>query len=280
MVNLSELIQRQPEPYPWSEGEKIPWDNPGFSQRMLQEHLTDRHDAASRRVAIIDRHVDWIHDEVLQQQPSRILDLGCGPGLYMRRLAHLGHDCSGIDFGPASIEFAREQARAGNLSSQYHLGDIRQVAYGEGFDLVMLIFGELNVFHPDDAWLILRKSREALLPGGQLLLEVHTYDAVQRIGTAPANWRTSKRGLFSPKPHLLLEESFWNENQHAATTRYYVVDAETAEVDRYAASVQAYTDEEYRSRIVASGFDTPRCISSLDPEEEASDFLVYLATAV
>jgi SAM-dependent methyltransferase len=278
-VNLIDLVKRQAEPKPWAEGEKIPWDDPGFSQRMLQEHLTDRHDAASRRSAIIDRHVEWIHNEVLKKRPSRVLDLGCGPGLYTSRLARLGHTCVGIDFGPASIDYAREQAQGQRFECDYHLGDIRQVDYGDGFDLAMLIFGELNVFHPEDAVSILRKSRAALRPGGQLLLEVHTFDAVQRIGTAPATWRTSESGLFSPKPHLLLEESFWNEHQRAATTRYFVVDAETATGDRYAATAQAYTDEDYRSLISSAGFELPKAFPSLDGTEGSDDFLVYAATA-
>jgi hypothetical protein len=142
----------------------------------------------------------------------------------------------------------------------------------------MLIFGEFNVFRSDDAADILRKSREALRPGGQLLLEVHTFDAVQRIGNDPASWRSSESGLFSANPHLLLEESFWNEDQRAATTRYYVVDAETAAVERFAASVQAYTDEEYQTLITASGFESPNSFRSLNGTEESDDFLVYLAT--
>jgi 2-polyprenyl-3-methyl-5-hydroxy-6-metoxy-1,4-benzoquinol methylase len=130
-LELLDLIRRRSEPEPWAEGEKIPWDEPGFSERMLQEHLTDRHDAASRRGLIIDRHVHWIHTEMLQERHSRVLDLGCGPGLYTSRLARAGHQCVGIDFGPASIQFAREQARNENLSCHYQLGDIRQVDYGE-----------------------------------------------------------------------------------------------------------------------------------------------------
>jgi predicted TPR repeat methyltransferase len=44
---------------------------------------------------------------VLQSEPQRILDLGCGPGLYTQRLASLGHTCVGIDISPASIAYAR-----------------------------------------------------------------------------------------------------------------------------------------------------------------------------
>ena len=102
-MKLMDIVRRQRVPKPWSEGEKIPWNDPEFSRRMLDEHLSQAHDAASRRFEIIDKHVDWIHTHVLKGNPTRILDLGCGPGLYTNRLARLGHHCVGIDFSPASI---------------------------------------------------------------------------------------------------------------------------------------------------------------------------------
>ena len=88
-MNLLDLVRRQPIPEPWAEGQKIPLDDPSFSRRMLREHLSQDHDAASRRFAIIDQHVAWIHHQVLSDRTSRILDLGCGPGLYTSRLSRL-----------------------------------------------------------------------------------------------------------------------------------------------------------------------------------------------
>ena len=41
----------------------------------------------------LERHVEWVHRELLGGSPSRVLDLGCGPGLYTDRLAALGHEC-------------------------------------------------------------------------------------------------------------------------------------------------------------------------------------------
>ncbi len=32
-MNLLDLVHRQPIPEPWSEGEKIPWDDVHFSSR-------------------------------------------------------------------------------------------------------------------------------------------------------------------------------------------------------------------------------------------------------
>ena len=74
-MKLIDIIRRNPRPAPWSEGEKIPWDDPRFSERMLKEHLSQEHDKASRRAFIIDQHNQWIHKEVLNNKTSRILDL-------------------------------------------------------------------------------------------------------------------------------------------------------------------------------------------------------------
>ena len=104
-LNLRDIVSRAPLA-PWCEGDNIPWDDPAFSRRMLREHLSQDHDLASRRLERIDSHVAWIHAEVLGSTPSRVLDLGCGPGLYAHRLARRGHACSGIDFGPSCVTFA------------------------------------------------------------------------------------------------------------------------------------------------------------------------------
>jgi SAM-dependent methyltransferase len=254
-MNLLDLINRTSVPEPWSEGEKIPWDEPGFSERMLKEHLSQDHDAASRRFEHIDAHVDWIHRELLGGQPSQVLDLGCGPGLYTSRLARLGHTCTGIDFSPASIAYAREEARRDGLACTYVQGDIRTTDYGAGFDLVMFIYGELNAFRPEGAETILCKACGALADDGLLLLEVSKFEALEKWGKSGSSWYTSPTGLFSDRPHLYLEESFWDEEQSVVTRRFYVVDAESGEVTPHAMGTQAYTGEEYRELLERYGFE-------------------------
>ena len=254
-MNLLDVIHRIKIPEPWSEGEKIPWDEPGFSERMLKEHLSQEHDAASRRSEKIDAHVDWIHRDLLGKRPSSVLDLGCGPGLYASRLARLGHTCKGIDFSPASIAYAREEAEKDGLTCTYVHQDIRTADYGIGFDLVMFIFGEFNAFHPDGVKTILRKACDALADGGVLLLEVSKFEALEEWGKSGSSWYTFPTGLFSARPHLYLEENFWNEEQSVAVRRFYIVDAESGEVTPHAMGTQAYTDEEYRELLERCGFE-------------------------
>lgn len=269
MSALLDIVQRRQPPGNWVEGDKIPWNDPAFSERMLAFHLSPDHDAASRRPALIDRHVRWIHEDVLGGQPVRVLDLGCGPGLYASRLARLGHACVGVDFSPASIQHAREIAQAEGLDCTYREGDLREVAFGDGYGCAMLIYGEFNVFRRQDARAILRRAHAALVDGGALVLEPHTFTAVEKVGRQGASWYTSEGGLFSPDPHLYLYETYWDEHAHVTTERYFIVDAATAAVTRYASSMQAYTDEEYRALLSECGFGEISFFPSLTGQPEA-----------
>ena len=275
-----EIVNRDPHPIPWSEAENIPWDEPGFSRRMLAEHLTQEHDAASRRFKVIDRHVRWIHRRVLHRSPSLVLDLGCGPGLYASRLAKLGHQCKGIDYSPSSIEYARSQAAREGLNCTYIHQDIRQAEYGQGFQLVMLIYGEFNVFKPQDAALILHKAWQALDPGGVLLLEPHPYATIQKIGAQPRSWYSSPAGLFSEGPYIVLEENLWDSETRTAAIRYYVVNAQSGAVQRYAQSFQAYTTGEFLDLLYTSGFGRVEIFPALGVSQHKpidSDLIAILA---
>jgi SAM-dependent methyltransferase len=262
---IADLITRPPTPAPWEEGDNLPWDDPAFSERMLAEHLSQEHHLASRTSEVIDRQVAWMHDQVLRGAISRILDLACGPGLYTSRLARRGHTCTGIDFGPASVRYARREAAREGLACTYLQADLREADFGEGYGLVMMVFGQFNVFRRDYARHILDKAHRALGPDGLLLLEPQRFETVRQAGHAGSSWSTCGEGggLFSDRPHLYLTESFWHEEAAAATQRYFVVDAPTGEVTRHAMSTEAYTDEAFKVLLEAAGFQDVRFFPSL-----------------
>lgn len=272
-MNLLQLVERSRAPIPWDEGDNIPWNEPGFSQRMLQEHLSQTHDAASRRSAIIDNQVDWIHRQVLRSRRSQILDLGCGPGLYTSRFAKLGHTVRGIDFGPASIAYAQE-----HFDGEYVLSDVREADYRSDNDLVMMIYGEINVFRRSDAVHILTKAKDSLAEGGRVLLEPQVPESLRAEGHQPRIWKSYQSGLFSDRPHILLEESFWSEQHLAATMRYWVVDAETAAVTRFAQSKQHYFAGDYRKLLDDAGLRVDFTAPSLDGSATTGAFSVIVAS--
>lgn len=276
-MTLDDVIRRSSPPEPWGEGGNIPWNEPGFSERMLLEHLSQDHDMASRRSEIIDRHVAWIHETLLSGSPSRVLDLCCGPGLYAARLSQLGHECVGIDFSPAAIKHAEQIAADGRGRCDFACSDVTTADLGSGFDLVMLIFGELNMFRREDARDILSRAREALKPGGRLLLEPQTLVAVREAGESPATWYSSDGGLFSERPHVCLKESFWDPDTRTATTRFYVLDAGACAVERHAMTAQAYEESELAGMLADAGYeggDFMEALAGVTVEDQVGLFAV------
>jgi SAM-dependent methyltransferase len=243
---------------------------------MLREHLSQAQDAASRRAEIIDAHIRWIEGQ-LTRRPSRILDLGCGPGLYTNRLARLGHECTGIDYSPASIAFAREQVEREHLNCTYIEADIRLAEIEETFDLVMLISGELNVFSPPSARTVLNNARRALSPEGLLILEVHPYDVIREKGSRGRSWYDTTSDVFSDAPHVCLQEQVWHHDAHAVAIRYVIVDAASGDVSIYGQSFQAYTSGEFDELLEECGFDEPKRFASLSGRDVDPQFEVLVA---
>jgi SAM-dependent methyltransferase len=246
------LLDRKP-PEPWSHGGKIPWNSPDFSARMLREHLSQHHDRASRRASVIEEQVAWIHETLLGGRASRLLDLGCGPGLYTSRLAGLGHSCVGIDFSPASIEYAVEFASKENLACEYVLSDFEDTSFRGPHDAALLLFGELNTFPRRVARELLHRLSSALAPGARVVLEVHTEEAVRSRGSEVSTWSTQASSVFSDHPHLTLRECSWHEAEAASVERYFVFDAAAKEPAVYASTTQAYSSEEYSELLGGAG---------------------------
>jgi SAM-dependent methyltransferase len=278
-VDLRELVERNP-PQPWSHGGKIPWHEPGFSARMLREHLSQDHDRASRRAAKIDAQVEWLNQEILPHRAS-VLDLGCGPGLYTSRLAALGHTCVGIDFSPSSIEYARSEATNASLDCTYVLDDLLKADFGSGFDAVLFLYAEFNTFPRRQAEQLLVRAWQSLKPRGHLVLEVHTEEQVRHLGTAAPSWYVSERGLFADEPYLCLIDCAWDGAARVSAERFTVFCSGSDRPDTYVCTTQAYTDSEYEELLQSAGFTSvQRRVSPADAElDDGAGLLMITAVA-
>lgn len=253
-MNIKQLLERDPKPTPWSTSDKLPWNEPDFSRRMLHEHLRQDHDMASPRAEKIDKHVEYIHAELLSRRPTRILDLGCGPGLYTSRLAKLGHTCVGVDFSPASIEYARNEANDKSLDCTYIQKDIREPSSSENFGLVMMLHGEMNTFSKTEIREILKNIESVLDGNGILLLTASTVDGIRPPQPIQRTWESGYSGIFLDEPYLELNETIWDSDSKTSVIRYFIVNANTGNVTEYSESYQAYTNEEYEGLFKSCGF--------------------------
>ena len=119
-LDLEQIIQLQSKPEPFTPGEPLFWDDPYISQQMLSAHINPNNDLASRRPEKIERSVNWLISQMNLYQNSKLLDLGCGPGLYAAQFAKKGIQVTGVDYSRRSIDYARQVAQEENLNITYH----------------------------------------------------------------------------------------------------------------------------------------------------------------
>jgi SAM-dependent methyltransferase len=290
-----QIYQRQP-PVPWDERDNLPWDEPAFSERMLKEHLDQSHGAASRRVpemrAQVQRMLDWL------ELPSgaQLLDVTCGPGLYAAEFARAGLAVTGVDFGPASIRYAREHCAG--LPCRFVQADVREVDFGklaqeqaaalaetpaasasksEGFDAAIYIYGQFTVLRPAESREVLRRIGQALKPGAPILLEVLDYGHFDKKNSNW--WYTDNRGLWGDFPYLSLGERHFDAEQQASVERYYILNLETGELQTYGLADQAYTVRQMKKMLKDAGFTQVTVHPSWDglALNDAGEWNVYVA---
>lgn len=148
------------------------WDDEHISKSMLDAHLTPDKDGASRKHSFIKKSVEWLAS--LTAPGSKLLDLGCGPGIYAEMLCDKGYRVTGIDFSKRSIEYARTSALQAGKNIEYLYKDYLVMDYLNEFDMVVLIYCDFGVLSPDTRKTLLDKVYAALKSGGLFVVDVFT----------------------------------------------------------------------------------------------------------
>lgn len=102
----------------------------------------------------------------------RMLDVGCGTGAMLRRMAALGWRPFGIDLSPVAIEMARQTVPDATLE----LGTLTNFEPKERFALISV---QHVLEHLPDPSQALNRCHELLEPGGQLLVSVPNIDSFE-----------------------------------------------------------------------------------------------------
>ncbi|MFW9893871.1 MAG: class I SAM-dependent methyltransferase [Candidatus Thorarchaeota archaeon] len=100
--------------------------------------------------------------------PSRVLDIGSGPGENTIFLAEQGSSAVGIDFTPEAVEIARNRAIQHGVDVEFVLGNVlylEQFFEANTFDHV-IDSGLFHSIHPKDLDQFVQQVRRVLKPNG------------------------------------------------------------------------------------------------------------------
>jgi SAM-dependent methyltransferase len=275
---LRRIYDRRQPPIPWRDGENLPWNDPGFGERMLREHLDQSHGAASRRLPEIRALVQHMTAWLRLQPGAHLLDITCGPGLYAAEFARQGQRVTGVDFNPASVAYARRHCAG--LDCTIIESDVRAFDFpAESFDAAIYIYGQPTVLRPAEMEDVFRRIRVTLRPGARFLIEILDFD---RFNEKDANWwYTDRGGLWGDFPFLHLGERRYDAEQQASIERFYVINLDTGELQEYGLSDQTYTAAQIEEIMRRAGFTLVETHPAWDDLalKDAAEWVVYVAEA-
>ena len=264
-------IYRRPDPpVPWELDGNLPWNDPAFSERMLAEHLDQSHGAASRTHPERKKGLQWLWQKLNLSAGDHVLDFTCGPGLYAVDLALDGCRVTGIDFGPASIAFARTLADENDVRDRCEFveQDVRTVNLPPNtYDAALFLYGQFAVFRREEAFALLSNIARSLKPGARLVVELLNQDRVDK--KASTWWFTDDKGLWGDSPFLHLGERYWLAEEQISVERFYIIDLQTHEMLEVNLSDQTYTVPEMVEILGRAGF------SQVDVYEDWGDLDLY-----
>jgi len=194
------------KPILWQRSHEPFWDDEHISKAMLEAHLDPERDAASRKHSFIECSVEWLKSII--PPGSKMLDLGCGPGLYTARLSNAGYEVTGIDLSRRSIAYAKEH----DPKTKYICQNYLEMDYTEVFDAITLIYCDYAALTPDERKILLEKILRALKPNGLFVFDVFT-ERTTKGKIDHTSWSYHETGGFwSEKPYLCLEAEYYFEN--------------------------------------------------------------------
>ncbi|MEU0371512.1 class I SAM-dependent methyltransferase [Streptomyces sp. NPDC006283] len=187
---------------------------------------------------------------------SRVLDLCCGPGLFLVPLAARGHSVTGVDLSPAMLERARTACADAGADVRLVRADMRHHVEPEAYDVVLSVFTSFGYFDdPDDNLQVLHNAWKNLAPGGRLLVDVMGKEVL-------AGWIGRPQAVDLPDGSYIVQRDTVLDSWRRLRTDWTLVRGDTART----ASIRSflYSAAELHDLFEAAGFTAVECFGGFD----------------
>ncbi|MDR2569609.1 MAG: class I SAM-dependent methyltransferase [Oscillospiraceae bacterium] len=252
-------------------GRDLIWTDEHISKSLLDAHIDESNDAASRRYENRIDIVNWINKYT--KQNSKIIDFGCGPGLYAYELGKLGHTVFGIDFNKASINYANENKVINGLV-EYRYGNYIENLIDGKYNAAMIVYFDFSVLFPDEQKIFLQNLNNLLEDDGIFIFDIYG-KTVMEDKHDRRDWYISQGNDFwSKDPYLLIEETKVFENENRWAERYYLIDQKTGKVKEFINWNQCFDEITINELLLKNGFEVIEINKDLGINSEETLFII------
>lgn len=243
--------------------EKDEWFRDAFAAEYLDLYAhRDGRDA--------DRAVEFVARELAFGPKTRALDLCCGAGRHLRRMAPLVRSAVGLDLSLDLLHRAERRAAPGESLVR---GDMRRLPFADGaFDAVANLFTSFGYFADDsENDRTLSEIARVLRPGGLFLIDHINRDRL--LAHLPlATERSLRDGS------LAIEERAFEVAASRVVKRVRRVAPDGAE-RTWIESVRVYSSEELASALARAGLRPTRTFGDFDGSPLSPDSPRMIALA-
>lgn len=139
---------------------------------------------------------DFIEEALTAHGPAkakRLLDIGCGAGRHMRRLATRGYEMTGVDPSPEMVAYVQQEAKVGKLRMTASAGDLRELGVEGPFDAAYCFMDTLRFLLTNQEIIAhLRAVADRLAPGGLYLTDFWVPSQWDNIGGEIHQWEQTE----------------------------------------------------------------------------------------
>lgn len=270
-INFKVLKEATKKPELYEKSTHKFWDDPHIAQQMLEYHLNPEIEAASKKRETIDFETDFIIQATSMNYKMFVIDLGCGPGLYVDAFAKTGANVIGVDLSANSIEYAKNNIQAGNEKVSFHEMNYLDLDYDETFDVATLIYYDFCALSTEDQSRLLHRVHKALKPGGRFLLDVftehHKSDMSQNIFF-------ENSGFWSNHPYWMIKTAFMYNEPKVECFQHAIIN-EVGAMKLIRVFHRLFSLNEIQDLLANHGFKVEEVFKNLKGEPLTSDSNTY-----
>ncbi len=220
-LDLKKLADCIAQPELFTKGTDKFWDDEYVSGQLLKFHLDPNAKEASRKRETIQAETDFIIKVTCMGKEKDVLDLGCGPGLYVREFAKTGAKVCGLDFSENSIRHANETVRPQYKNTEFVRKNYLELDYKSRFDIITLIYYDFCALNTDEQHALLFGIHSALKDGG-----VFVFDVISENREIPESTSITvhSSGLWSPAPYIEIRKRHCYQTPKTEGIQYTIVE--------------------------------------------------------
>lgn len=197
------------------------WDDEYISGQMLKFHLNPDLEAASKTKQTIENEADFIIKSTTMREGKAVLDLGCGPGLYVKEFAKTGAMVTGIDLSDRSINYANNNINPEYRNTFFKKMNYLNIDFKESFDIATLIFYDFCALNTNEQNMLLGKLHTALKNNGFFIFDIVTENKKTPISTSISVY---EEGLWSPNPYVEILNTYLYKEPKTEGLQYVIID--------------------------------------------------------